>query len=69
MTNPSEKLQIIKDMGLSESSCTRRMNSYGALKMLAFSKENAVPLAWTRGILKTLAHTLNDAQSSEGEIS
>jgi len=69
MTNPSEKLQIIIDIGLNESSCTRRMNSYGALKTLASSEENAVPLAWTRGVLKTLAHALNDAQSSEGEIS
>jgi hypothetical protein len=68
MTNPSEKLQTIIDIGLDVSSCTRRMNSYGALKFLASSEENAVPLAWTRGVLKTLAHALNDPQSSEGEL-
>lgn len=68
MTNPSEKLQTIIGIGLNESSCTRRMNSFGAIKTLASSEENAVPLAWTRGVLKSLAHALNDPQSSEGEI-
>lgn len=68
MTNPSEKLEGIIEIGLNEPSCIRRMNSYGALKTLASSEENAVPLAWTRGVLKSLAHALNDPQSSEGEI-
>ena len=68
MSDPSEKLAGIISIGLNEPSCSRRMNAYGAFKTMAASDEYAVPLAWTKGVLKALAHALNDPESTEGEL-
>jgi len=68
MSDPSEKLAGIISIGLDEPSCSRRMNAYGAFKTMAASDGYAVPLAWTKGVLKALAHALNDPDSTEGEL-
>ena len=51
-----------------ESTGHRRRNACGALKTLASSKPYRVRMAWTKGVIISLAHVLNDECASNEEI-
>eukprot|EP00592_Proboscia_alata_P018925 CAMPEP_0194402922 /NCGR_PEP_ID=MMETSP0176-20130528/1587_1 /TAXON_ID=216777 /ORGANISM="Proboscia alata, Strain PI-D3" /LENGTH=1026 /DNA_ID=CAMNT_0039200505 /DNA_START=119 /DNA_END=3199 /DNA_ORIENTATION=+ len=48
-----------------KKSCTRRKNACGALRLLTSNPANRVDLAWTEGVLASIASVFNDTPESE----